>query len=128
MLVVDDDQSMREVVCSCLKRLGFENVTEASDGSIAWEMIVEALDEGRSFEVIISDVKMEEMDGIELLRKVREDDRTTDTPFIILTAFGEMLDVCNAIQAKVSSYIAKPFKTATLQAKLSSLYLAKKKL
>ena len=67
ILVVDDAQTMRRIIVNLLRQLGFTNMTEADDGTTAWERL-----STEHIDLIISDWNMPKMTGIELLKKVRE--------------------------------------------------------
>jgi two-component system chemotaxis response regulator CheY len=113
ILVVDDAQTMRRIVINLLRQLGFTNMQEADDGTTAWERL-----SMEPFDLIISDWNMPKMTGIDLLRKVRADDKYKATPFIMVTAEGKRENVIAAVQAGVNNYIVKPFNAAILKEKL----------
>jgi len=116
VLVVDDFETMRRIVKSSLKTLGFSNFVEAEDGKIALRQL-----EKEKIGLIISDWIMPNMTGIEFLRAVRSDDRFKDTPFIMLTTEGKKQDVVEAVNAGVSNYIVKPFNPDTLNEKIKKV-------
>lgn len=116
ILVVDDFQTMRRIIINLLKQLGLNNVTEADDGTTAWEKLT-----GEHIDLVISDWNMPKMTGIDLLAKVRGDDRYKAVPFIMVTAEGKRENVIAAVQAGVSNYIVKPFNAATLKEKLTKV-------
>ncbi len=116
ILIVDDYRTMLKIIRNLLKQLGFTNVEEAADGS-------EALGKLRDgeFDLVISDWNMEPMTGLQLLKEVRADERLRSVPFIIITAESKIENVVAAKEAGVSNYIVKPFNSATLKAKLTSV-------
>lgn len=116
VLVVDDFETMRRIIKSTLKKLGFLNIIEAEDGKIAFKKL-----EKEKIGLIISDWIMPNMNGIEFLKAVRSDDRFKDTPFIMLTTEGKKQDVLEAISAGVSNYIVKPFNPETLNEKIKKV-------
>ena len=116
VLVVDDFETMRRIVKSSLKKLGFSNVIEAEDGKVALRKL-----EKEKIGLIISDWIMPNMTGIELLRAVRSDDRFKEIPFIMLTTEGKKQDVIEAVNAGVSNYIVKPFNPDTLYDKIKKV-------
>ncbi len=117
ILVVDDFTTMRRIIKNILKQLGFTNMTEADDGTTAWE----ALNRG-NIDFVISDWNMPQMTGIELLRKVRGSEEFADLPFLMVTAEAQQENIIEAVQAKVSNYIVKPFTPETLGQKIDKIF------
>jgi two-component system, chemotaxis family, chemotaxis protein CheY len=116
ILIVDDYKTMLRIIRNLLKQLGFDNVEEATDGSMA---LTKLRDKG--FSLVISDWNMEPMTGIQLLREVRADAKLKDLPFIMITAESKSENVIAAKEAGVSNYIVKPFNAATLKQKLTTI-------
>lgn len=116
VLVVDDYKSMTRIVRNMMSQLGFTQIDEASDGVSALEMIRQ-----RGYGLILSDWNMEPMSGLELLTHVRADDRTRQTPFVMVTAEAKVENVLAARKAGVSNYVIKPFTLAVLRQKLSTV-------
>ena len=116
ILVVDDYNTMVRIIRKLLKQIGYENVDEASNGQEALQKIKE-----KSYGLIISDWNMEPMTGFDLLKKVRSEDDTAKTPFILVTAESKPENVLAAQQAGVSSYLVKPFSAPVLKEKIDSV-------
>ncbi len=117
ILVVDDFSTMRRIVKTCLRQLGFENITEAEDGKIALEKM-----ELNEFKLVISDWNMPNMMGIDLLKSVRANEKYKNVPFVLVTAEGQKENVIEAAKAGVSNYVVKPFTADTLQTKLEAVF------
>lgn len=117
ILVVDDFSTMRRIIKNILRQLGYSNVEEADDGTTAWD----TLNRG-GIDFVISDWNMPKMTGIELLRKVRASEEFGDMPFLMVTAEAQQENVIEAVQAKVSNYIVKPFTAETLAAKINKIF------
>lgn len=117
VLVVDDFSTMRRIIKNILRQLGFTNIVEADDGTTAWEV----LNKDR-IDFVISDWNMPKMTGIELLRKVRASEEYGDVPFLMVTAEGLQENIIEAVQAKVSNYIVKPFTPETLGQKIDKIF------
>lgn len=117
ILIVDDFATMRRIVKTCLRQLGFENVTEAEDGKVALQKL-----QANEFKLIISDWNMPNMMGIDLLRNVRSDEKFKALPFLMVTAEAQKENVIEAAKAGVSNYIIKPFTADQLEAKLSAIF------
>ena len=117
VLVVDDYQTMIRIIKNLLKQLGFNNVDEATDGTMAYDLISK-----KKYGLIISDWNMEPVSGYELLKKVRADDVRKAVPFIMITAESKTENVVAAKQAGVSNYIVKPFNAGTLKQKIEAVF------
>jgi two-component system chemotaxis response regulator CheY len=116
ILIVDDYKTMLRIIRNLLKQLGFNNVEEATDGSMALQKLRD-----KDYGLVISDWNMEPMTGIQLLREVRADTRLKSLPFIMITAESKAENVVAAKEAGVNNYIVKPFNAATLKTKLTSV-------
>lgn len=117
ILVVDDFSTMRRIIKNILRQLGFNNILEADDGSTAWETLNKD-----KIDFIISDWNMPKMPGIELLRKVRGSEEFASLPFLMVTAEAQQENIIEAVQAKVSNYIVKPFTAETLGQKIDKIF------
>ena len=117
VLVVDDFSTMRRIVKNILRQLGFVNIVEADDGTTAVGIL-----EREKVDLIISDWNMPQMTGIELLRHVRSSEEIKDTPFLMVTAEAQQENIIEAVKAKVSNYIVKPFTADTLNEKIEKIF------
>ena len=117
VLVVDDFATMRRIVKGVLKQLGFKEIIEADDGTTALEELRK-----QDIGLIVSDWNMPKMTGLDLLKKVRSEEKFKDIPFIMVTAEGQKENVLEAVKAGVSNYIVKPFTPETLSEKLEKVF------
>ncbi|HBC58552.1 MAG TPA: chemotaxis protein CheY [Gammaproteobacteria bacterium] len=117
VLVVDDFSTMRRIIKNLLRDLGFNNTVEADDGSSALALLQES-----HFDFVISDWNMPGMEGIELLEKVRADEKLCKLPFLLVTAESKREQIVQAAEAGVNGYIVKPFTAATLQEKIEKIF------
>ncbi len=117
VLIVDDYKTMLRIIRNLLRQLGFNNIEEATDGSMA----LQKLRQSSNFGLVISDWNMEPMTGLQLLREVRADAKLKHIPFIMVTAESKSENVLAAKQAGVSNYIVKPFNAETLKGKMVSV-------
>ena len=115
-LVVDDFSTMRRIVKNLLNDLGYVNVTEADDGSMALPLL-----KNGQFDFLITDWNMPGMPGLELLKQVRADARLAKLPVLMLTAEAKREQIVEAAQAGVSGYVIKPFTAATLREKIDKI-------
>lgn len=116
ILIVDDFSTMRRIVRNLLKEIGYANAEEAEDGQVALNM----LRNGR-FDFVVSDLNMPNMNGFELLRQIRADDKLKSLPVLLVTAEARKEDIVTAAQAGASGYIVKPFTKATLEEKFGKI-------
>ncbi len=113
VLIVDDFLTMRRIVRKILRDLDFEDIIEAEDGLVALDVLKKT-----KVDLIVSDWNMPRMTGLELLKQVRSMDSIKDTPFLMVTAEAQKENIVEAVKARVSNYIVKPFTAATLEEKL----------
>lgn len=118
ILIVDDYKTMLRIERQLLNQLGFANVEEATDGTMALEKLKE-----RKYGLIISDWNMEPMTGLDLLKTIRgaANDTHQNVPFIMVTAESKTENVIAAKQAGVNNYIVKPFNAETLKTKMQAV-------
>ncbi len=116
ILVVDDFSTMRRIIKNLLRDLGFTNVLEADDGSTALPML-----QNQSFDFVVTDWNMPGMQGIDLLRAIRADDKLKHLPVLMVTAEAKKEQIIAAAQAGVNGYIVKPFTAGTLKTTLENV-------
>jgi len=116
ILCVDDFSTMRRIIKTLLKQLGYKNVLEADDGSTALTVLKE-----QKIDFIISDWNMPKMTGLDLLKTVRGDDQMKNMPFLMVTAEAEKESILAAVKAGVSNYVVKPFEFNELLGKIKGL-------
>lgn len=116
-LIVDDQRSVRVLIRSCLKEMGIERVVEAEDGLEA----LQVLSTTRKH-LILSDLNMPNLDGLGLLRAVRNNPATAKTAFIMLTSRADTELVRQAVALGVNNYIVKPFTMDALRRKITAVF------
>jgi two-component system, NtrC family, response regulator PilR len=112
ILVVDDEVSIREFLDIMLKKEGYE-VTLAEDGQKAKDLLAK-----KSFEMVISDLQMPNVTGLELLKFVK--DNYPETVFMMITAFGTTETAVEAMKMGAYDYITKPFKLDEVRLNISN--------
>ena len=108
VLVVDDEEGMRNYLAVVLRKAGFE-VVEASDGVDACEKL-----SGTVFDVVLEDIKMPRLDGLGLLKRIRE--RHPNTAVVVMTAFSTWESAVEAMRLGAFNYIRKPFDNDEIRA------------
>jgi CheY-like chemotaxis protein len=112
ILIVEDDLDLLKMLTRMLEPIG--DVVTATNGADALERILA----GMRPDLIVTDVMMPRMDGLELARRLRNEPKTAKTPVIMLTAKNAPLDVIKGINAGARSYLTKPFKHEELVSKV----------
>lgn len=118
VLIIDDSNTMRKIVTRSLRQAGldFDAVLEAGDGQAALDVLA-----GETVDIILSDINMPVMDGIEFLRQKQADAKIKDIPVVMITteAGADILDEAKSLGA--SGSIKKPFTPDQIQETLGSL-------
>jgi two-component system chemotaxis response regulator CheY len=115
VLIVDDMRSMRSIVKRVLRDMGFTKMHEAGDGSEALSIL-----RSKEIDLVISDVEMPKMDGIQLLDEVSEDEDLKDIPFIMLTAMNSKEKVIEILEHKVRDFVLKPINPQMLEQRVQA--------
>ena len=114
VLLVEDNHEMRVFIKSLL--VPYMKVVEAPNGKKALQLI-----QNRSFDLILSDVMMPEMDGMELLDAIKSDEKLKWLPIIMITAKGDIETKITALQEGVNDYVQKPFLASELLARVLNI-------
>src|SRR5215467_13562736 len=112
VLIAEDDRDSRELLAWMLQKLGYQ-VVAAANGKEAWD----AFRKGR-FRIVISDVLMPEIDGLELCRRIRQHKQSKYTYVIIITALIGKKDYLGGMEAGADDFVTKPFDPDELKARL----------
>ncbi len=115
VLIVDDMRSMRSIVKQVLLDMGFKKLHEAGDGMEALSVL-----RSKEIDLVISDVEMPTMDGIELLDEVEKDDALKGIPFIMLTAMNNRDKVMEILEHKVTDFVLKPINPQMLEMRVQA--------
>lgn len=116
-LIVDDFSTMRRIVRNLLKEIGHADADEAEDGAIALGKL-----RSGSFNFVVTDINMPNMNGFELLEAVKQDEKLKHLPVLMVTAEARKEDIVRAAQGGAAGYIVKPFTKATLEEKLANIF------
>jgi len=116
ILIVDDSSTMRRIISKSLIELGVnpDFITQAADGFEALEKLKIA----NSFDLILTDWNMPNMDGLALVHNLRKIPESAKTPIVMITTEGNKKDVIEALKSGVNNYIVKPFTADSLKVKL----------
>ncbi len=118
VLIVDDSSTMRRIIGNVVQQLGVakDDFDEAEDGVIAWKLLSQG-----TYDVVLTDWNMPNMNGLQLVQKIRGEGNHRGTPIIMITTEGGKGEVITALKAGVNNYIVKPFSADILKEKLDSV-------
>lgn len=116
VLVVDDESSVRDLLARILRQEGYVVLT-ASEGAAAWKSIKDAAPD-----MVLLDLMLPGMDGMELCRLIREDPLTKDLPVIVATGRERLVDQVAGLDGGADDYIVKPFAPSELLARVAGLF------
>ena len=115
VLIADDDEDILALVRATIERSGHE-VMAVADGAAALSAMAE-----RRPDLAVLDIAMPELDGLEVLRRLRADDEMRDLPVILLTAQAQAADVERGFATGASAYVRKPFSPRDLATRVDEL-------
>ena len=115
ILVVDDEDAMRNVLMLTLRALGYPNVAEARDGAAALATLRE-----RPFDLLITDMQMPVMDGFDLLKVIKDDPFLRHLPVIVASGMNEIAAVVRCIELGAEDFLTKPVNSTLLRARVSA--------
>jgi two-component system chemotaxis response regulator CheY len=118
VLIVDDSAAIRKILQRVLRQtdLNLGEIREAGDGSEAVELLKD-----RTFGLILSDINMPQMDGLQLLARIKEMSHLKNVPVIMITTEGGQGKVMEAVQLGATGYVRKPFTADQIKEKLAGV-------
>ena len=127
LLVVDDNVNNRDVLTRRLTRLGYNHIDQAADGALALAAVRDAAASGKSYDVVLLDIMMPVMNGLEVLSALAVEEVLARPSVIMISAATEIDTVVRCIELGAEDYLPKPFNPVLLQARLNTV-LEKKRL
>ena len=118
VLIVDDSAAIRKILQRVLRQtdLNLGEIKEAGDGAEAVEILKD-----RTFGLILSDINMPRMDGLQLLARIKEMEHLKNVPVIMITTEGGQGKVMEAVQLGATGYVRKPFTADQIKEKLAGV-------
>jgi two-component system chemotaxis response regulator CheY len=109
-LVVEDSPTMRQLIVYALKKIRGLDIVEADDGVDALKKVAAA----SKFDIVLTDINMPIMDGLKLVKRLRDDPAYKTTPIVIITTEGAAEDRRRALDLGASAYITKPIQASVV--------------
>lgn len=117
ILIVDDFASMRRIVKNLLRDIGHKDTTEADNGTTALLLLAKS-----NYDLVIVDSNMPKMNGIALLKAIRQDEKLCNLPVLLVTPDAKRKLIVEAAAAGVNGFIVKPFTNEILADKLTKIF------
>ena len=117
ILVVDDFSATRTILINHLNTLGYINTVESEDGFSALGRLKSAL-----FDLVVTDLSMSDMSGLDLLKKIRLDSELKHIPVLMIIPEDLQANIVTAIKAGLNDYIIRPFEEHTFKQKLEKIF------
>ena len=117
ILIVDDFSATRTILINQLSNLGYSNTFVSEDGFSALARLKSAL-----FDLVVTDLNMSDMSGLDLLKKIRTDSELKHIPVLMITSVDLQGNIVTAIKAGLNDYIFRPFEEHTFKQKLEKIF------
>ena len=117
ILVVDDFSATRTILINQLSNLGYNNTVVSEDGFSALARLKSAL-----FDLVVTDLSVTDMSGLDLLKKIRTDSELKHIPVLMITSEDLQGNIVTAIKAGLNAYIIRPFREQTFKQKLDKIF------
>jgi two-component system chemotaxis response regulator CheY len=127
ILIVDDIPNILTKMRIVLRNIGFKKIDEAKNGEQAWTWLQTEFACDSPYQLVITDINMPKLNGLQLLQRIKEDHFLKDTPVFMVTTRDEMETVLKAIQLGASNYLIKPFDEETIKKKILDIFYDKEK-
>ncbi|SUZ62073.1 uncharacterized protein METZ01_LOCUS14927, partial [marine metagenome] len=118
VLIVDDFAASRKVLVITLEQLGFDNIEEVSDGNSALVRLKSGL-----FDLVIMEMDMPKMSGLELLKQIRYDPKLKQIPVLMVTENGMQENIVAAFKAGLNAYVVKPVDVKVFAEKMKNIFV-----
>ncbi|MES2934030.1 MAG: response regulator [Pseudomonadota bacterium] len=121
LLVVNDSPTLRHVIVSLLKELGYVKISEAADGAMALRTFKAAKNMAVPIHFVVTDCSMPIMDGLTLIRSIRDTPALSELPILMITAVATEENILAAAKAGADGYVVKPLGANALKKRINSI-------
>lgn len=121
ILIIDDSALVRQAIIKGLEELGFHKFEEAGNGEDALLLLRQSVKTKQPFELIFLDIAIPIINGLELLKIIRDEHAFQHIPIIMATADSRKALLCKAVELGATNYMVKPFTFKTIKSKLTKV-------
>jgi len=121
ILIVEDVDLARYIIMNRLKKLGYKNITDYDNSAEAWEEIAEKQIAEDQYDVVLTDLNMPDLDGMDLLEQIKNDPMIINLPVIIISADADPFVIDEAMSLGADAYFTKPVEFDELDLKLKEV-------
>lgn len=121
IILIEDSTFTRAAICTKLNALGFENVDLPEDSAEGWAMITQSLVDGDPYDLVITDLNMPGLDGIDLIEKMKNDPESRDMKILVISADADQLIIDEVKELGVQDYLTKPVSTDDLASSVKKI-------
>ena len=122
ILIVDDVPVILTKMRIALRNIGFRKIDEAKNGEQAWMWLQTEHACDAPYQLVITDINMPKLNGLQLLERIKADQFLSKTPVFMVTTRDEMETVLKAIQMGASNYLIKPFDEEKIKSKILEIF------
>lgn len=120
-IIIEDSTFSRLVLSNYMNDFGYTQVDLPEDSAEGWELIAESLVEGEPYDVVITDLNMPGIDGLELIKKIKSDPGSKDLKVLVISADAEKAVIDEVMQEGAEDYLVKPVGKKSLQDSLEKI-------
>jgi len=122
LITIDDSSFARVVLNNQLKSIGFENIDIPDDSAEGWELIAESLVDDEAYDLVITDLNMPSLDGMDLIKKIKDDPGSTHLKILVISADADPIIINSVLELGAEDYLVKPVTVEALEASLSKIF------
>ena len=108
IIIIEDSSFSRAIIYSKLKKIGFSNIAMPETSLEAWDQIIDSHISNEPFDLVITDLNMPDLDGMDLVERIKSDPATVNIKVIVISADADKIIIKAALQTGANSYLTKP--------------------
>lgn len=121
LIIIEDSSFARLVLSNYMHDFGYTNVDYPEDGAEGWELIAESLVDDEPYDVVITDLNMPGLDGLELIKRIKSDPGSANLKILVISAEAEQAVIDNVLNAGAQKFLVKPVAKNDLKEAIESI-------